>query len=54
MSAASRSPEMRADRAPRGKRLGHAFGHAGDDVVAHVHAEGLVDDVQPIDVEIQE
>ena len=44
---------MRADSAPRGSDLGHAFRDADDDIVAHMHAEGLVDDMQPIDVEIQ-
>ena len=53
MSPASRSPEMRADRAPGRQRLGHASGDIDDHIVAHVHAEGFVDDMQAVYVEIQ-
>ncbi len=45
---------MRADSAPGGQGLGHALGDADDDIIAHMHAEGLVDDVQPVDVEVRE
>ena len=53
MSAARRSPEMRADRAPGGSALAMHSATLDDHVVAHVHAEGFVDDVQPVDVEIE-
>ena len=53
MSAASRSPEIRADSALAGKAFAMHSATLDDHVVAHVHAEGLVDDVQAVDVEIQ-
>ena len=38
----------------RRQRLRQALRDVDDDVIAHVHAEGLVDDVQPVDIEIQD
>ena len=38
----------------RRQRLRHALRDADDHVVADVHAEGFVDDVQPVDVEIED
>ncbi len=53
MSAAKRSPEIRADSASRRQRPRHALRHTDDHVVADMHAESLVDDMQPVDVEIE-
>ena len=43
-----------ARRAPRRQILGHAFGHEDNDVIADVHAESLIDDVQAVDVQIED
>jgi hypothetical protein len=38
---------------PGGQSFGHALRDADDHIVAHVHSEGFVDDVQPVDVEVE-
>ena len=44
---------MRADKAPAAAVLRHALGDIDDHIVAHMHAEGFIDDMQPVDVQVQ-
>ena len=54
MTTAKRSPEMRAANGIRRQMLAQQVADLRDRLVAHVHAEVFVDDVQLVDVDVQQ